>query len=125
MSGHSIHHWRQAALALILGLGAALVGARAAAAEGRVYQGAEAQALKCAWIISAGAGVLQDADIISSEERGISIAISARMLTLYVSGTDRQKLAAFEEVHRRSDKSTAINAFQRQARACIQRFPVD
>ena len=125
MSGHSIHHWRRAALAATLVVGGVFAGMGSLAAEGRVYQGAEAQALKCAWIISAGAGVLQDADIISSEERGISIAISARMLTLYVSGTDRQKLAAFEEVHRRSDKSTAINAFQRQARACIQRFPVD
>ncbi|MCC1492513.1 hypothetical protein [Cognatishimia sp. F0-27] len=94
-------------------------------AEPKVYEGREAQALKCAWIIAAAARVLEEAGMISTEDHGVSIAISARILQLYVTGSDRQKLGAFQEIALRNDRSGAVQAFQDQALLCIRQFPVE
>ncbi|MDJ0821214.1 MAG: hypothetical protein QNJ09_05285 [Paracoccaceae bacterium] len=106
-------------------LGLALLLASALPAEARrVYAGEEAQALKCAWIISATATALEQAEVISTRDMEVSIAVSARMLQLYVSGTERQKLAALEAVGDRRDIKTTLGEFQRESRACLRKFPV-
>lgn len=108
-----------AVLCLALGLTAAEAQSR------RVYAGEEATALKCAWIISRTAMILEDAALISTRDREVSIAISARMLQLYVSGTEAQKLAGLEAVGSRRDVPTTISEFRNEGLACLRRFPVE
>lgn len=89
----------------------------------RVYAGEEAKALKCAWIIANTATLLEKLALISTRDKEVSYAISTRMLQIYVSGTERQKLAALKAVGDRRDLQTTVKEFQTQAKACIRRFP--
>lgn len=91
----------------------------------RVYAGEEATALKCAWIISHTATLLERAEVISTRDMEVSFAISARILALHVSGSERQKLAALDTVGKRRDSATTIQEFRDQARGCIRRYPVE
>ena len=111
---------RGVALALIL----AASSAPAAEAQ-RSYQGREAQALKCAWIFSRTAAVLQRAEMISVADLETSLTVSARILQLHVGGSDRQKLAALEGVGARRDDAQTLGEFRRESRACLRMFPVD
>ena len=108
-----------AALAIPLG------GPPADAQARRVYTTEEATALKCAWIISMTASVLEGAALISTRDKEISIAISSRILQLHVSGTERQKLAALEQVGNRRDVETTVDEFRKEATACVRRYPVE
>ncbi len=109
----------------IAALGLVLIATTADAQSRRVYAGEEAKALKCAWIISATASVLEEAALISTRDREVSIAVSARILQLYVSGTEAQKLKALRAVGDRRDIRTTITEFQGQAKACLRRFPIE
>ncbi|MBS0125167.1 hypothetical protein [Thetidibacter halocola] len=97
----------------------------AAALERRVYEGDEAKALKCVWIISRTAAVMEDMGIISPLQMEVSIAISARILALHVSGTEAQKLAALQAVGERRNTGETIVEFRDQAMACLRKFPVE
>ena len=111
---------RRAGLLLL----ALLVAAQAAQAQ-RTYTGREAQALKCAWIFSKTAAVLERADMITVADLETSLTVSARILQFHVGGSEREKLAAFAAVGARRDDAQTLGEFQRESRSCLVMFPVE
>ncbi|GGB04000.1 hypothetical protein [Allosediminivita pacifica] len=107
---------------LALALWVALPGGVAAQ---QVYSGREAQALKCAWIFSKTASMLENADLISIEDLETSLMVSARILQLYVSGDDRTKLAGLRVVGTRRNAIETLAEFRGQSMACLRMFPVE
>lgn len=105
-------------------LALALLVQPAGAEPRRVYAGEEAKALKCAWVISMTAAALERAALISTSDLEISMAISAGILRFYVTGSEAQKLRALEQVGARRDLSTTMDEFDREAIACLKRFPL-
>ncbi|MEC3860345.1 hypothetical protein VK792_03540 [Mesobacterium sp. TK19101] len=106
---------------------AALIAASGAATAGerKVYAGDEAKALKCAFVISATANTLETAGFLGRNyARGANV-ISYAILQKYVSGTERQKLAALKAVGARRDVNQTLTEFQAEAKACLRKFPID
>jgi len=97
----------------------------ATAGERKVYEGDEATALKCAFVISATANTLETAGFLGRNyARGANV-ISFAILQKYVSGTERQKLAALKAVGARRDVARTLSEFQAEAKACLRKFPID
>ncbi len=108
---------------LLLALCAWLPGVAAAAQQ--VYSGREAQALKCAWVFSRTAAVLENAELISLADLETSLMVSARILQFHVSGSDREKLAALKAVGARRGDAETLGEFRSQSQACLRMFPVE
>lgn len=103
----------------------ALVGsAGSAQADRRVYTGTEAQALKCAWIISMTATTLEQAGLVSTRDKETATFVSAAILAQHVSGSERQKLEGFRVVGARRSVIETVSEFRRESRACIRKFPL-
>jgi hypothetical protein len=99
--------------------------AGAAMAQGRrVYVGEEAEALKCAYIISQTAAVMERAEIIGTRDKEFVLLYAGYILQIYVSGTENQKLLALKAVADRRDLEQTLDEFEAQSDYCRKRFPI-
>ncbi|WP_238368031.1 hypothetical protein [Mesobacterium pallidum] len=108
---------------LTLAMGLALCVAAPAQAERRVYAGEEAAALKCAWIVAASVSMAERAGLTSTRNKEFAQLYAAIVLQRYVSGTDRQKMAALKAVSERRSPQQTVDEFMRQADDCLRQFP--
>ena len=109
-------------LALALCLTLALP--HSARAERRVYQGSEAEALKCAYLFSHSAVVMEKGGYIPAKDRDVLIAVSGLILQRYVGGTEAQKLRALRAVGSRRNTVSTLLQFRDESRYCFKRFPI-
>lgn len=93
-------------------------------AQRRVYAGEEAEALKCAYLISMTATLLEQRGILSTRTKDVATLVGAAILERYVSGTPQQKLAAFKAVAERRGLLSTVQQFDREYKYCSRRFPV-
>jgi hypothetical protein len=90
----------------------------------RVYAGNEAEALKCAYLISQTANLLERAGRISTTTRENAVKYAAYILLRYVGGTQEQKMAAFKAVGQRRTLLQTVVQFDREVKYCRGKFPV-
>ncbi|HAV08024.1 MAG TPA: hypothetical protein DCX13_03990, partial [Rhodobacteraceae bacterium] len=86
--------------------------------------GEEAEALKCAYIISQTAAVMERAEIIGTRDKEFVLLYAGYILQIYVSGTENQKLLALKAVADRRDLEQTLDEFEAQSDYCRKRFPI-
>lgn len=99
--------------------------ASAANAKTRVYEGAEAAALRCANMMALTAIVLSDTDRMGEPEKDVMIGISFLILQEHVSGTWAEKKAALEVVRDRRGVQETLDDFERLAEQCLREYPIN
>tara|TARA_R110002049_G_scaffold142277_2_gene304130 strand:+ start:4113 stop:4463 length:351 start_codon:yes stop_codon:yes gene_type:complete len=109
-------------LGLIAGL-AVIMPAQASA--GRVYEGDEAAALRCANTLALTAVALSAAELIGEDEKEVILGITVRILDRHVSGTWRQKKAAMVQMRDRRGVVDTLEDYRRNAGQCLKQFPIN
>lgn len=110
------------ALAGRVGVVLALLAGCQAPPEPRAYSETESDALRCVWVLSRSATLLEQAGEIDPAELQIIIALSAGILQGHVTGTEAQKLHALEQVRADWGVEPHDEALGDVARGCLLRF---
>lgn len=115
-----------AARLVALGLGLALLVTPASGqAQGRVYEGEEAAALRCANTLALTAVTLAQAGKIGEAEKEVMLAVTLLILERHVSGSWNQKKAALEVMRDRRSVEETLTDYQRNAAQCLRQFPIN
>ena len=91
----------------------------------RVYEGREAAALRCANTLALTAVALARAELISQEEKDVTLGITMLIIERHVSGTWAEKRAALEVVRDRRSVPDTIEDYRRNAAKCLRQFPIN
>ncbi|MCX7566368.1 hypothetical protein OS189_08435 [Sulfitobacter sp. F26169L] len=99
--------------------------ATTASAAKRVYEGEEAAAIRCANMMAMTGVTLNGAGLMSDAEKDVLIGISVLILEHHVSGNWSEKKRAMETMRDRRDVDSTLADYQRNAPACLKRFPIN
>jgi hypothetical protein len=102
----------------------AALAATPALAQSRVYDGAEVEALLCAYVVSHAANRRAAQGLMSDAERQASLDWAMGVMDRYASGTDGEKMQALLALGRRDEAARAVVDFEASQRRCLRRFPV-
>ncbi len=94
-------------------------------AGAKTYEGTEAAALRCAHTIGAMAVTMHRFGLIETEMKDALMFGSVSILTQYVSGTARQKVAAMKVMGERRNLAQSAEDFRKIARRCARQFPIE
>jgi len=96
-----------------------------AQAQGRVYEGTEAAALRCANTLAMTALALSRAELIGDAEKTIMLDVTLLILERHVSGTWAQKKAALAVMRDRRSIEDTLDDYRRNAARCLRQFPIN
>ena len=101
-----------------------LAGSLPAGASQRVYEGSEAQALKCAAYFSYTTYVLESRGLLTTRNREEGAVAATTIIGRHVGGSYQQKLAAFQAVLNRlpASDNALISDSLRHLRWCSENF---
>tara|TARA_B110000908_G_C10125935_1_gene389863 strand:+ start:384 stop:716 length:333 start_codon:yes stop_codon:yes gene_type:complete len=102
----------------------ALLGSNATAGQ-RVYEGNEAAAIRCANMMAMTGVTLNGAGLMDDPEKDVLIGISVLILERHVGGNWTEKKRAMEAMRDRRDVDATLADYQRNAPACLKRFPIN
>ena len=92
--------------------------------QARSYEGREAAALSCAHGLVTTSALLGAGGTVSPADREFASIIAAAILTRYVSGTARQKLAALDALAARETGAQTVARFRVELGRCQRQFPL-
>ena len=96
-----------------------------AAADQKVYEGAEASALRCANTLAWTGVALAQEGLIGDAEKEVMLGITVLILERHVSGTWAQKKAAMAIMRDRRSFEATVEDYQKNAAVCLERFPIN
>lgn len=112
--------------AWVMGACAGLCVASASHAQGqRVYEGAEAAALRCSNTLALTAVALARAGLMDEVEKEIMLGITIMILERHVSGTWNQKKRALAVMRDRRSIPDTLEDYQNNAARCLRQFPIN
>ena len=102
-----------------------LLAGTADAVPGRVYEGPEAAALRCANTLALTAVSLARADMIGEPEKEVMLGITLLILERHVSGSWQQKKKALQVMRDRRSFEDTLEDYRLNAAQCLRQFPIN